>query len=680
MRYLGLIFSLLIATSCAKLELPEEVTGQAPLAATEMEDLQIPSDFEFQTSRTVQVQTTLALANGEPLKQVPVKVYDALPDSGGHVIMQAFTDASGIFETEVVLPAHLEKFYLVTQYIGVIAEQELDAKAASVTFNWGEKPVTEVNTDRRANTNRVAASQSGSLYYAGSYNSKGYPDYLEPTRDVIDQDFLNFVNANLPEGYPVPSFNASYIAEVVETDIKLTAEADVWITFVHEGAGYKNAVGYYTYDVNDPPATANDIDSLILLFPNLSYPGAGNMVSGDKVKLGRFQAGTGIGWFIVPDGWKANQVSVQPQFAKNLKYSNPDFNTFASAGNESHMVILKDRINELILLGFEDISRPGGDKDFNDAVFYVTASPFSAIDTENILSADGDTEDADLDGVPDIFDAAITNAVISSSYYSPAQDVYGTLAFEDFWPQKGDFDFNDLVIDYNYEFKTNANNRVTEVVASFILRAIGAGYHNGFGFVLNTDASNIGSVTGQRFFSPNKVTLASNGVENGQTDAVIIVFDDGYGILRNPDVSTFVNTQTSAEYVQPETLSVTVTLSTPVLLRDLISAGQNPFIFTGRGRGYEVHLPGQQPTALANTSYFGTGDDATDQNTVFYQTAEGLPWALNFVETWTYPQEKKRVLQCYTHFQEWAESGGSLRAAWYLDRIGHRNTSDLYIR
>ncbi|MEL6733443.1 MAG: LruC domain-containing protein, partial [Bacteroidota bacterium] len=200
------------------------------------------------------------------------------------------------------------------------------------------------------------------------------------------------------------------------------------------------------------------------------------------------------------------------------------------------------------------------------------------------------------------------------------------------------------------------------------------------GFVLNTDASNVGSVTGQRFFSPNKVTLASNGVESGQTDAVIIVFDDGYGILRNPDVTTFVNTQSSAEYVQPETLSVTVTLSTPVLLRDLISAGQNPFIFTGRGRGYEVHLPGQQPTALANTSYFGTADDATDQNTVYYQTAEGLPWALNFAETWTYPQEKKRVLQCYTHFQEWAESGGSLRAAWYLDRIGHRNTSDLYIR
>ncbi|MEL6134943.1 MAG: LruC domain-containing protein, partial [Bacteroidota bacterium] len=394
-------------------------------------------------------------------------------------------------------------------------------------------------------------------------------------------------------------------------------------------------------------------------------------------KLGRFPANTGIGWFIVPDGWKTNRVQVQSQFNKMVKYSNPAFNTFATSGNESHMVLLKDRINELILMGFEDISRPGGDKDFNDAIFYVTASPFSAIDTENILSADGDTEDADLDGVPDIFDVATTNAIVSASYFVPAQNVNGTLAFEDFWPKKGDFDFNDLVLDYNYEFKTNASNKVTEVDATFIIRAIGAGYHNGFGFVLNTAASNVGSVTGQRLFSPNKVTLASNGVESGQADAVIIVFDDAYGIMKNPDVTSFVNTQPEAGYVQPETLSVTVTLSTPVLLSELISAGQNPFIFTGRGRGYEVHLPGQRPTALANTTHFGTEDDATDLSTVYYQTSIGLPWALNFAESFTYPQEKERIVACYNHFRTWAESGGGLRAAWYLDRIGHRNTGKL---
>ncbi|MEL6135304.1 MAG: LruC domain-containing protein, partial [Bacteroidota bacterium] len=368
-------------------------------------------------------------------------------------------------------------------------------------------------------------------------------------------------------------------------------------------------------------------------------------------------------------------MELQPQFAKNLKFSNPAFNTFTDANNRSHMVILKDRIKEIVLIGWEDISRPGGDKDFNDAIFYVTTDNFDALDLSKVISADGDTEDADLDGIPDIFDRAATNAIVSSVYAVPATNVFGTLAFEDFWPTKGDYDFNDLVVDYNYELNVNAQNKVTEVEGTFVVRAIGAGYHNGFGFVLNTDASNVSKVEGQVMVSSSKVSLEPNGVESNQSKAVIMVFDDAYGVLRNPDYASFINTQPGVGYVEPETVTVKVTLSEPVLLADIISEGFNPFIFTGRGRGAEVHLPGQKPTDLANPALFGTADDASDQVSTYYQTANGMPWAMNFPSSFSYPSEQNRITKAYTHFLTWAESGGSQRAAWYLDRTGFRNTA-----
>ena len=65
--------------------------------------------------------------------------------------------------------------------------------------------------------------------------------------------------------------------------------------------------------------------------------------------------------------------------------------------------------------------------------------------------------------------------------YAPAQGQFGTLAFEDLWPSQGDYDLNDLVVDYNFAEMRNASNNVVRIEATFILRAMGAGLRNGFG-------------------------------------------------------------------------------------------------------------------------------------------------------------------------------------------------------
>ena len=54
--------------------------------------------------------------------------------------------------------------------------------------------------------------------------------------------------------------------------------------------------------------------------------------------------------------------------------------------------------------------------------------------------------DTDNDGVADEDDDYPSDPYRAYNNYYPAQGVYGTVAFEDNWPNKADYDFNDLVV------------------------------------------------------------------------------------------------------------------------------------------------------------------------------------------------------------------------------------------
>ena len=62
----------------------------------------------------------------------------------------------------------------------------------------------------------------------------------------------------------------------------------------------------------------------------------------------------------------------------------------------------------------------------------------------------------------------------------------GSLAYEDLWPYKGDYDFNDLVIHYNFAITKDDEENVQNITATFIVYAFGASFHNGFGFQFPT--------------------------------------------------------------------------------------------------------------------------------------------------------------------------------------------------
>ncbi len=229
--------------------------------------------------------------------------------------------------------------------------------------------------------------------YLGSYSANGVPDYLEPIGDTVDVATLEMISSSLPESYPVPDYNPHYISSGYDTDLIIDDLADVWVTFVSEGAGYKNVLGFYTYDVNNPPATAPQPEDITIIFPNVSALGSGGgLVVGDKVKIGTFQPGTGIGWVLLANAWSSSSSSVGNGLWQ--LFSNPDYNPEAHENLRHHNVLLNDPNNERIILGFEDIRRDYSscDNDFNDAIFYVSANPYEALRTTNYADVSSATD------------------------------------------------------------------------------------------------------------------------------------------------------------------------------------------------------------------------------------------------------------------------------------------------
>ena len=287
--------------------------------------------------------------------------------------------------------------------------------------------------------------------------------------------------------------------------------------------------------------------------------------------------------------------------------------------------------------------------------------------------------DTDGDGVPDVDDDYPLDPDRAFNNYYPASG-YGTLAFEDLWPGKGDYDFNDLVCDYRFQTVTNASNMVVEVFSTFIIKAFGATLHNGFGYQLSgaINPAHL-SVTGYSLTS-GYINLSANGTEAGQTKPTIIVFDDAYDQMTYPGNGIGVNTEPTAPYVTPVTLSVAITFAPGTYsYTDLDIADFNPFIIVNKNRGVEVHLPDHLPTDLVNPALFGTSNDDTNPALgKYYKTVDNLPWAINIYESFDYPKEKADITHTYNHFAEWAESNGTLFPDWYHDDPGYRNDSNIY--
>jgi hypothetical protein len=542
--FLLLIFSI---SSCVK-KLPIQ---ENPITdyndETILSGLTINEHFDWETSNIVNSSIQTLSNTGTAIPNIKVSLFTDYEIFDGKEIISGYTNANGLFEIDYRFASATDSLVVATDYLGFVTEVKVPIIAGKLNYIFGGIPA-------ESNIVGVAPSYKSTedfddidLNFLGSWDDDGVPSYLVSPRDDITYDFLIDINSSLPSKESVPDNHPEYLFDSYEQTITLTETANIWITFVSEGSKDRNTLAYYTFDSNNPPEDDNDITECTVIFPNASFKRSkGGLYSGDKVDLGQFSAGTSIGWLLITDAYDKKDYIVEE--GDDYIFSHKVLNELSDSPYQQHIVMLKDINRERFIIAFEESERPKKDEDFNDNIFYATVSPVSAIE-DGLYPTIGSNvvdNDRDDDGVDNTFDDYPDDNTKAFNNYYPSKTNLATLAFEDLWPSKGDYDFNTI---------TNANNDVVKLEGEFIVRAIGAGFHNGFGFELKNILTGQVSAASGSSLQEGYINLNSNGTEAGQTNATIIVFDNAKNL-------GYWNTDPTSPFITPtEIVNIDITLT-----------------------------------------------------------------------------------------------------------------------
>ena len=510
----------------------------------------------------------------------------------------------------------------------------------------------------------------------------------------IPQSVMNTIGTLLPE---TSNAGAAYISQTYSPNIEVKDLASISVTFVWEGAGYRNSLGYFTYE--EQPDGSVDILSSNLLIPDASFPSVGSAVIGDTYDLRDetgavrfFQPGEKVGFFVVADGWNreplikawdpaavaipSNDPLVNATFGRGCYTTIDKLNYEFAQGSlaESRhvaMIWMQDPNfqggDPFLITGFEDLLRTGrSDDDFNDLLFIVQATPYTAIeDTPAFVYGAGDPDGDGISGVNDHYPNDPTRAFVTRL---PSNGEH-TLGFEDQYPNLGDADYNDVVLAYHYELVSDASGDVKDLQLTAHFVARGAGYDHSIGLHLPglpDDAT--GTVDVQRFLSDDQGTVQLEptrslaeviGQDGRRVDDLIVSTRDALPSLL---FGTFTNTQSATIDRTAASVRLLMSFDEAIDPEVLGTAPYDLYVSVLRGgEAWDVHMPGfpgfdDRPAHLP-----------VEEGAESFLDDQGRPWLFAIPTSWRFPMEHVRVWEAYPSFQDWASSAGQSFTSWYDD-------------
>lgn len=327
--------------------------------------------------------------------------------------------------------------------------------------------------------------------------------------------------------------------------------------------------------------------------------------NGDQPASDKFPVGYTIGWFMIPEGFNPNTAEMQN--AGKMITSNDTRQRFISVYDEK----LRG-----VVVGAED----GGDKSYEDLLFCVFTDDMDAIIDPKNPGRPYIKEDGNDITIPDV-----------------TERTAGTLAFEDIWPSGGDYDMNDVVVEYERAVTFDSKNRVKKIADTFTPVHDGASYANAFAY--QTDPAQTGTVT----------VLGEGTVVENETHSVVV----------------FPNARQAVATGKAVTVERTFDEAGSFLKTDLKPV--NPYIIVkyaaGERNRVEVHLPKHQGTAWADNTLNYTADDA------YYIDKGGkYPFAIELPLKGFHAVTERNRIDAeteYPDFKAWVESKGTVNKDWY---------------
>lgn len=649
------------------------------------------ADFSLKTEKTSVTIHATGL-NGQAAEGVEFGIYTSKPcqNEDGKLENPAFvgyTDKAGELKAKVVVGKNITQLYIIPLSAGysVGDAEELPSYDIqdAISANFSAVPFPTAARTRAAENETYTITENISNNYAGlcipyrdaEVSNMGVPIRVEDggsslvSTSTFPASFINQVNSLYPEKQNVSDSDFSK-----NSDLKVVDKngAEVWVTYIGDG-GFNisnkdiyNSLMYYNYTESKlssmnhlTPATLH----MTMLLPNTNQR---QCATGLKIQLlywdgnkysKTFPEGTRIGFAVAREGYRGDgRTSVTNASAYNFKrtsgstlypqldgdvrgnyYSTPQLNQVGM----SQAVTRRIDSYDYCVTGFD--IRPIGDAksdyDFNDVLIAISSSPIEAIQPGAVIDP-------------------VEEAIASES-------IYGTLAFEDLWPNRGDYDMNDFVVNYAYTLGKNEANDITKITLEFEPIAKGAASTTqiGFGIELPMDKSNISSCVGAR-------------LENDNDYATLIIWDNVSDIAQFS--GAFINTDKSKNKVTAEKQTVTIILKSAI--SELPKIKFNPFIFVG-SRSHEIHLPDYKPTSKMDQNLLGSGKDCSiESQNKYYRMEDMYSWALDFPRNtkespaWRYPKEHSSVISAYPRYADWITDQDY---TWFEE--GNADTEEIYI-
>lgn len=256
--------------------------------------------------------------------------------------------------------------------------------------------------------------------------------------------------------------------------------------------------------------------------------------------------------------------------------------------------------------------------------------------------------DRDHDGVEDSKDFYPDDPTKTTVVRFPSEGV-NTIAFEDLYPNAGDADLNDYVIQFYNEEDLNAKGEVVEVRGAYQHVARGAGYRHTLNLLLPvtanisyqsiiTDSSGVDQKTGLKEYKPTAAEISA-----------------GLPILGNSGKTiTSPNSSKSDVYSPGHLARVKIRFETPITRAALGTSPYNIYLRV-LDTSKNIFFPGK---------YFDSkGKD-------LYMDSKNFPWAILVPGVWAWPLERKDIRNAdstgYPKFNDWVASKGLTSRDWYL--------------
>lgn len=269
---------------------------------------------------------------------------------------------------------------------------------------------------------------------------------------------------------------------------------------------------------------------------------------------------------------------------------------------------------------------------------------------------------------------------------------YGTLMFEDTWPETGDYDFNDFVVNYKIiptyilsgtesddGEKKQGNDIIIKVSLKF--RALGGNLPYDFAIQIGKSSTGYSDINvshlGDVVFKESTGNLTVEKLEGTEFPAVII---KGFHSLRS---SGFYNTVTKKDEGVSISFDVHLkgTLSEQqlrIMNGGLTNSMAFDYFLIDESTHKEIHSIGFAPTSL----YTAYSTDNTAGGKYYYENDKHLVWSLKVPKEIGWAAEKQDIMTVYPEFETWVKKGGYAIGLNGYDPLQwyNKHTEDNYIQ